>query len=169
MIVPRTRTLLLRAAAGAHLAVALVYSTHVLVEYHLPPALERVMRGYGAYSGTSAHFNFFAPTVATQYRAQFLLATRDGRTRPADIRTDSSEANQRLALMVNVYQVPEARPYLVRSWAVFLLERNPDAASVETRVAILDIPRIAEARAGKRATWVELERTVTRREEVLAN
>lgn len=146
-----------------------MYSTHVLVEYHLPPAIERVLRSYGAYTGTSAHFNFFAPTVATQYRAQFLLTTQDGRTRPADIRTDSGEVNQRLALMVNAYQIPEARPYLVRSWTVFLLERHPDAASVETRVAILDIPRIAEARSGKRATWVELERTVTQRGDVLGN
>jgi hypothetical protein len=169
VIAPRTRRLLLCAAASAHLLVALVYSTHVLVEYHLPPAIERVMRSYGLYTGTSAHFNFFAPTVATQYRAQFLLTTRDGRTRPADIRTDSSEANQRLALMVNAYQIPEARPYLVRSWVVFLLERNPDAASVETRVSIFEIPRIAEARSGKRATWVELERTFMRREDVLGH
>ena len=125
------------------------------------------MRRYGLYTGARAHFNFFAPAVPTQYRAQFVLMLRDGRTREATITTESGEANQRLATMFNAYQVAPAREGLVRSWAAFLLSRNPDAVAIETRVAYYEIPTVAEARAGKRAGWVELERMALRREDFL--
>jgi hypothetical protein len=152
------------AAGAVHLMIAALFSTHVQVEKYLPAAIERPLRIYGGYTGADTHFNFFAPGVPTQPRVHFVLANRDGSTRTAGLLTASAEVNQRLANMFSIYELAAARALVVRSWALYVLARNPEAQSAEVRVEILDIPTIAEAKEGKRARWVEVERTVVRRD-----
>jgi len=154
------------AAAAVHLVIAALFSTHVRVENLIPWVIERPLQLYGGYSGAATRFNFFAPAVPTQPRVTFALRGRDGSTRTVDLLTPSNEANQRIATMLTLYELASLRPLVVRSWAVYALTRHPEAESVEVHVEILDIPSIAQARAGRAASWVEIERTVVRRDEI---
>ena len=128
--------------------------------------IERPLKLYGAYSGAHTHFNFFAPTVSTQARARFVLRLPGGAVRHDELATASGEANQRLAMMFTFYGVREIRPFLSRAWAIYMLERHPDAESVDVSVEALDIPTLAEIRAGRAARWVEIDRMSLRRDEI---
>ena len=154
------------AAAGIHLVIAALFSTHVRVENYIPAALERPLRIYGSYTGAHTRFNFFAPTVPSQARVNFVLVNAQGQAREVGLSTASADANQRLATMFAFYEMPHLRPFLVRAWAAYVASLHPDAQSIEVRVEILDIPTLAEARAGKMASWVEVEKTMFRRDEV---
>ena len=166
MIAAQTRRAIVVAAAVIHLAIAAAFSTHWATERILPGLIDRPLKLYGAYSGATTHFNFFAPDVSTQARAQFILSRGGVETRRAELLTESGEANQRLAMMFTYYGVAEARPFLVRSWAIHMLNRHPEADSVEVRVEVLEIPKLAEIKAGKAPRWVEVERTVLKRDEI---
>lgn len=156
---------LIAAAAGVHLAIAALYSTHVQVENLLPAFIERPLRIYGDFSGAHTHFNFFAPAVSSQARADFLVTMRDGSTRRARLNTDNFEANQRLAMMFTFFGNPQSRVPLMRAWAWYFLLQHPESVSAETRVEFLDIPSLEKLRAGEASRWVEVGRaTVTRAE-----
>lgn len=154
------------AAAAVHLTIAALFSTHVRVDRILPGWVERPLRVYGGYTGADTHFNFFAPGVPSQPRVRFVLAMADGSRRDATLTTSSTEVNQRLANMFGFYEREFLRPVLVRCWAVYMLAQHPDATAVEVHVDILELPTIAEARAGKAASWVEVEKTVLARDEI---
>jgi hypothetical protein len=154
------------AAAGIHLVIAALFSTHVRVESFIPWVIEHPLQLYGGYSGAATRFNFFAPSVPTQPRVLFTLRGRDASTRTVELLTASNEANQRIATMFSLYELVSLRPLVLRSWAVYVLTRYPDAESVEVRVEIFDIPTMAEARAGRKGGWVESERLVLRRDEI---
>jgi len=81
------------------------------------------------------------------------------------LNTDNFEANQRLAMMFTFYGNPQSRAVLARSWAWYFIAQHPQADSVEVRVEHLEIPTIAQLKEGRTAAWVEVERTVLRREE----
>ena len=153
-------------AAAIHLSIAALFSTHWPVERVLPDFVERPLKLYGLYTGAQTHFNFFAPVVATQARARFRLVARDGTIRTDELLTRSAEANQRLAMMFTFYGEPQIRPFLARAWAVHMLARHPDAVAVEVRVEALDIPTLPQVKAGKSARWIEVDRTVLRRDEI---
>ena len=159
-----TRKQLVRWAAGAHLVIALIYSTHLPVEHFIPPAIERLLRIYGSYSGAYAHFDFFAPSVVSQVRVQFRLGVGEETIRTFEVVSPSSEVNQRLATMFNYYLRPTVRPLLVNSWARYALAKHPDAQWVQTRIEFLDIPTLAQLKEGKKATWVEVGRFAAVRE-----
>jgi hypothetical protein len=162
---PATRRVAIIAAA-IHLLIAAFFSTHWPVERLLPDFLERPLKLYGLYTGAQTHFNFFAPAVATQARARFVLHGRDGLTRTAELPTPSAEANQRIAMMFTFYGVPETRPFLARAWGIYMLTLHPDAVAVEVIVEALDIPPLREVRAGRPARWIEVDRAVLRRDEI---
>jgi hypothetical protein len=153
-----TRKQLLGWAAAAHLLIALVYSTHLPVEYFIPRAMELVVRTYGNYSGAHMHFNFFAPTVPTQVRVQFRLGAGDRTLRTFTVAADSFEVNQRLATMFNFYSYPTLRAPLADAWMTHVLGANAEAEWVQARVEVLDIPSLEQLAAGKKAQWVEIGR-----------
>jgi hypothetical protein len=136
------------------------------VERFLPALVDRPLKLYGAYTGAQTHFNFFAPAVSTQARAQFVLRRADGSEARDELITGNFEANQRLAMMFTFYGVVEARPFLARSWAVHMLNRHPEAESVEVRVEVLEIPTLAELKAGKASRWVEIDRMSLARRDI---
>jgi hypothetical protein len=161
---PETKRLAVRWAAGVHLFIALVYSSHLHVEHFIPAFLERPLRLYGDYSGAHTHFNFFAPAVVSQVRVHFRLGAPDGTVRDFEFTSSSSEVNQRLAAMFNFYLRPSVRPYLIEAWARYLLAAHPEAQWVQTRVEMLDIPPLAELASGRKAEWVEVGRFGAMRE-----
>ena len=161
---PQAKRTLVHWAAGVHLFIALVYSSHLHVEHFIPEGMERWLRLYGGYSGAHTHFNFFAPAVVSQVRVRFKLGMPNGDTRDLEVASSNSEVNQRLAMMFNFYLRPSVRPFLVESWARYHLDRNPEAQWVQTRVEMLEIPTLAEMKAGRKAEWVEVARYGAMRE-----
>jgi hypothetical protein len=144
--------------AAAHLLIALIYSTHLQVEHFIPGWLDRPLRVYGDYSGAHTHFNFFAPVVVSQVRVTFKIGLPGGTTRELRIDPPSDEARLRVAGMFNYFLRPTAREPLVQAWARHVLDTTPEAQWVQTRVELLDIPTLAQMKAGRTAQWVEIGR-----------
>jgi hypothetical protein len=155
----------LAAAAAVHLALAAVYAPHVPAETVMPWAFDRVVAVYGSLSGVRNHFDFFAPSVSTQARADFRITAADGSVRHVRLATPSAEANNRIALMLTFYSYPSERERLLRAWGRYMLRLHPQAVSVESRIEALEIPRVREAAAGATPRWVELGRSVVRKGE----
>ncbi len=157
---------LLAVAAGLHLAIAAAFCTHVAIERSLPAFLARPMAIYSSFTGVPSHFNFFAPVVSPQARADFVLVARDGATRHVQLDAANFEAKQRLAMMFTFAGDAQARELLMRAWSVYMLTHHADAQAVEARLQVLSIPTLARAREGGRTQWVEVARTSMRREEL---
>ena len=157
------------AAAAIHLALAALYAWHIPAEAFLPRQLDRVAGIYGSFSGVRHHFDFFAPSVATQARLGFRIFAADGTVRHVLLDTPSADANNRIALMLTFYSYADARETLLREWTRFMLRHHPEAVAVETRIEALEIPTLAQIRsAGAQPAWVELGRATLRREDAAA-
>lgn len=154
------------AAAAIHLALAAVYAVHVPAETVVPRHLDRAAALYGSLSGVRTHFDFFAPSVSTQARAQFRLIGADGSVREVRLETPNGEANNRIALMLTFYSYPSEREKLLRAWGQYVLRLYPQAVAVESRIEALEIPTLAQLAAGGAAPrWVELGRLTVNRGE----
>jgi hypothetical protein len=153
------------AAATIHLAIAALYAPHAPFERYIPPAIDRALAFYGNLSGAHARFNFFAPEVSNQARADFLLISRDGTSRRVRLATPNVEANRRLGLMFTVYSLPSEREPLMRAWGEYLLRQEPKAVAVEVIVEMSQIPTLEEGAAGGIVTWIEVGRMTIRRGE----
>jgi hypothetical protein len=148
------------AAAAIHLALAALYAVHVPAETVVPRTFDRVVAWYGSFSGVRNHFDFFAPSVSTQARVEFRILGADGSVRHARLATPSAEANNRIALMLTYYSYPSEREKLLRAWGDYVLRLHPEAAAVEARIEVLNIPPLLDAASGKaQPHWVELGRT----------
>lgn len=153
-------------AAGIHLAIAALFAPHVPLEPYLPRAIDRPLALYGRFSGVHTHFDFFAPSVATQARAQFSIIAADGSAREVRLATPSGEANNRIAMMLTFFAYPDQRQNLLRGMGEYMLRLHPQAVAVESRIEVLDIPTLRDlAAGGVGAHWVELERARVRRED----
>ena len=150
-------------AAAVHLAIAALYAPHVPVELYMPHLLDRALSLYGNFTGTRARMDFFAPWVASEARADFLIIPAEGPSRRVRLATPNDEASRRLALMYTLYAFPSERERLVQAWGSYMLRLHPDAVAVETRVEMLQIPTMAERSAGKLPAWAEVGRATVRR------
>jgi hypothetical protein len=152
------------AAAAIHLALAAVYAGHIPAEVFLPRQLDRWIGIYGSFSGVRHHFDFFAPSVSTQARVSFRIFAADGSVHHVYLATPSSEANNRIALMLTFYAYADSRDTLLREWARFMLRSDPRAVAVESRIEALEIPPLAQiAKDGAQPRWVEMGRTTVRK------
>jgi hypothetical protein len=151
-------------AAAVHLSLAAIYGIHVPVELYIPLAVDRPLSIYGGFTGTRSRFDFFAPEVPNEARADFTIIPANGpsrRVRLAD--TTSAEANRRLALMYTIYAYPTQREPLLRAWGEYILRLHPDAVEVVSRIEMLETPTMQESAAGKTASWREVGRLSVRR------
>jgi hypothetical protein len=153
------------AAAAIHLALAAVYAVHVPAETVVPRHLDRAVAFYGSFSGVRNHFDFFAPSVSTQARADFRVFTADGAVRQVRLATPSAEANNRIALMLTYYSYPSTREMLLRAWGQYVLRLYPQAVAVESRIEALEIPTFGQAAAGAKPRWLELGRLTVRKDD----
>lgn len=153
------------AAAALHLAIAALYAPNAELERYLPEALDRALSVYGGLSGARSRFDFFAPGVSNQARADFLVIPDNGPSRRIRLATSNAEANRRLNLMFTVFAYPGERERLMKAWADYILRLHPEAVAVEARVEMLEVPTMRESAAGKQPSWVEIGRTTVRRGE----
>lgn len=156
---------LLVGAAAAHLTLAALFCTHVPIERELPAGLWRALSFYAAFTGAPRHYNFFAPNVSTQARAEFELIEPGGERRVVRLETDNGEVNQRLAMIFTFTADEQMRKPLLDSLASYMLARHPRAEAVDARLVILEIPGPQAARAGRPPRWLQYERLLKRRSE----
>jgi hypothetical protein len=131
----------------------------------------QALRWYSALSGADGSFGFFSPGVPPQYRAQFTLVGKDGRTWTDTLeRGGSHEARLRLSGIADkLFPLdPEERPpdfqrTLTASWAAALFARHPEASRVVVRVEAYEVPSLADYQGGARLDWETIyEVTFTR-------
>jgi hypothetical protein len=157
------------AAAAIHLALSAVYAVHIPAETVVPRSFNRVAAIYGSFSGARHHFDFFAPSVSTQARAEFRVMGADGSVRHVRLSTPSAEANNRIALMLTYYSYPSERERLLHAWGQYVLRLYPHAEAVEARIEALEIPTLQQIAQGAGAPrWVELGRATVRKGEAPA-
>jgi hypothetical protein len=154
------RQLLITAVAGLHL-VLVACGAAGLFRALAPTAPVRAVRWYGAMSGASTGYGFFAPGVGPQVRAAFVLTDGQGRTWEDDFEAGrNQEVKLRLGSLVSSFPLEQReealRRDLLASWADALLPRHPQAHKLQIRVEALEVPSRAEFRAGARPEWVTL-------------
>lgn len=149
-----------RTAAAALAAAHLTLVAAGAFGWH-PPALGpagRALDDYGALSGASSRFDFFAPAVASPLRATFTTIDAAGRARACALEDGANrEAQLRIASVVTCFYHAEYRPELRRalaaSWAATVFGHHPAAERVVVRVEVDDLPTMAQYRAGWRPRW----------------
>jgi hypothetical protein len=150
-----------------HAGIAIVATLHLAlvtagaVGWSPPSGLGRAARTldyYGAATGASHRFSYFAPGVASPLRAGFTLRDAAGRCWTDTLEEQANrEAQLRIDSIVTNFMQAEFRPGLRRalagSWAATMLGRHPQAERVLVRVEICDLPTMTQYRAGARPRW----------------
>jgi hypothetical protein len=149
-----TRALLVVAAFLHLLSVALFIWTVFAEE--LPGRLPAALRVYKNLSGTFRDYAFFAPQVASDVKAGFLVTDTAGQGTFVNFVAKNREVGFRynciIAACMRTTDV-RGRDLFAQSWAALPLGSNPDANRVTVIVKALDIPSMHDYRAGKRPEW----------------
>jgi len=122
----------------------------------------RLLENYGLYSGSSRAYDFFAPGVGPNVRAQFDVFDRDGKFLATDVIQTSSnrECYLRVSNIVDIMgkrlDDPVLRKRLGASWAAKVLARHPGSARVSIRMEQYDVPSMLEYQRGIRYGWEPL-------------
>lgn len=153
------RQLFLTALAGGHLLLVACGAAGLFraVPPTNPPA--RAAHWYGAMSGASMGYGFFAPAVGSQPRAVFVMTDSAGHTWQDDLEAGrNQEVKLRVGSVISTFPADDSeealRQDLLASWAATMFGRHPRATKVEIRVQTFDVPSMEEYRAGARPEWV---------------
>jgi hypothetical protein len=110
---------------------------------------------YDAATGSGSSYGFFAPGVASMPRARMQVTDGDGVATTTVLRhAPACEVDLRIGTAVSmVLHIDEPmRRALAASWAATAFAR-PKAANFVVRVELLELPTMAEYRAGSRPQW----------------
>jgi hypothetical protein len=147
-----TRALLVVAAFLHLLSVALFIWT-VFAE-DLPGKLPGALRVYKNLSGTFRDYAFFAPEVASDLKAGFLLTDTAGEETFVNFVAKNREVGFRYnCIIAACMRDVRGRDLFAQSWAALLLGSRPDVDRVTVMVKTLDLPSMREYRTGKRPEW----------------
>lgn len=118
-------------------------------------AVSAALRTYQSFAGTWRDYAFFAPDVASDYKAGFVLDDDAGTSSTlVDLGGASREISFRYDSMIASCMADAGgREVFAQSWAALLLGARPDAARVTVMVKRLNMPGMAAYRAGRRAAW----------------
>jgi hypothetical protein len=112
---------------------------------------------YGASTGASNSYGFFAPGVSSMPRVVLIHVNARGERRESMMQEQANrEVSLRFGTGVSMflYSDSQAQRELASGWAAAALARDPDAQRVTVRVELYAVPTMAEYRAGKRTRWV---------------
>jgi hypothetical protein len=150
-----TRAVLVLGAFLHLLSVALFIWT-VFAE-DLPGKLPAALRFYKNLSGTFRDYAFFAPEVASDVKAGFLVTNTAGEESFVNFVTKNGEVGFRynciIAACMRGTRNVRGRDLFAQSWAALLLGSDPGADRVTVMVKRLDVPSMRDYRAGKRPEW----------------
>ena len=150
------------ALAAGHLGlVALGAGSVNLRDLGLPG---RALEEYGALSGASSGYGFFAPGVGFQLGARFDIIDKGGVTTPDSLATGAShEADIRVGNIIDQFgrvddeddeeAAARVRRALAASLAGTLFGRHPDAAAVVVRLQSFTPVSMEAWRSGERPRW----------------
>lgn len=119
-----------------------------------PGRVGEALRLYKNLSGAFRDYTFFAPNVASDVRAGFLLEDARGGTSFVAFRARNREVAFKYNSIIAVSMRDErGRDLFARSWAAFMLGSQPAAATVTVAVESFVLPPMPEYRAGLRPEW----------------
>jgi len=142
------------AAAGAQLALVRCGAAGVtpVSPAHLPG---RIIETYRAYSGANSGFGFFAPGVASEWRATFDVCN-NGHCIPATEEQVAGESRLLLLTINGLLGESELRDLLAASHAARQFARYPHADAVLVKAGVFVVPTMAQYRRGARPQWRDL-------------
>ncbi len=143
----------LTALAGVHLALVVCGAAGWAVPEDNAPG--RALRAGRAMTGSDMSFGFFAPDVASELRARFILTDRAGRTWTDALDLGSNpEVRLRVGNVVALAYIPALRQAAAASLAAAMFGRHPEAVHVVVSIDIHEPPTMAEYRTGARPEWL---------------
>jgi hypothetical protein len=147
-----TRALLVVAAFLHLLSVALFIWT--VFSEDLPGRLPIALGFYKNLSGTFRDYAFFAPEVANDVKAGFLVTDTGGKQTFVNFEAKNREVGFRYNCIITAcMRDVRGRDLFAQSWAALLLGRDSDFDRVTVMVKTLDVPYMRDYRAGKRPEW----------------
>lgn len=151
---PSTAVRVMAALAILHLA-SVVLVVWVDLGRGASSAAGTALRTYQSLAGTMRDYSYFAPSVASDTKAGFLLEDESGAPLSlVSFASDNKEIAFRYDSMISACMREErGRDYFAQSWAASLLGAKPEAAQVTVMVKRLDMPTMARYREGQRAEW----------------
>lgn len=112
------------------------------------------LRLYKNLSGAFRDYTFFAPAVASDVKAGFLLEDTEGHASFVAFRARNREVAFKYNSIVAVSMRDErGRDLFAQSWAALMLGSHPAATSVTVVVDSFVLPPMKEYRAGARPAW----------------
>jgi hypothetical protein len=119
-----------------------------------PGRVGEALRLYKNLSGAFRDYTFFAPAVASDVKAGFLLETADGPASFVAFRARNREvAFKYNSIIASSMRDERGRDLLAQSWAALMLGSHPAATSVTVVVEAFVLPTMPEYRAGARPEW----------------
>jgi hypothetical protein len=120
-----------------------------------PSRTSIVLRLYKNLSGTFRDYTFFAPSVSSGLGAAFLVESpSDKQSELVNFASDDREISFRYnCIVTSCMRDLRSRELFAQSWSALILGSRPDANTVTVMVHAMDLPSMAEYRAGKRPAW----------------
>jgi hypothetical protein len=142
------------AAAGVHLTLVLCGAAGITP---VSPAhfAGRIIETYRAYSGANSGFGFFAPGVASEWRATFDVCN-DGHCLPVTEEEVAGESRLLLLTIDGLLGESDLRDLLAASHAARQFVRYPHADAVLVKAGVFVVPTMAQYRRGARPQWRDL-------------
>lgn len=152
---------LLCALAAVHLLLVFLGAVHISI-FPARSAPGQVHRVYGAWTGATSGYAFFAPGISQAHRISVDLKMPSGEV----LHEPFSFANE--ALDIRAYSMAlrftgwnhkaDHQDNMARAWAATMFGRHPEAREATVRVERMDLPTMEEYQSGQRPTWTQLYR-----------
>jgi hypothetical protein len=146
-----------------HFALILTEVTHLrqwLEQANAGQTWRVVSEYYSALTFANRNFGFFAPDVTPDWNLAAAVAYGDGSSRPVKLPTPTREmAVKHYSMMGHFSENDATMDLFARSWALYLLRRDPRARSAELVVTRNFLPSMQEYRAGGRVRQQPFYRT----------
>jgi hypothetical protein len=140
------------AAAGVHLALVICGAAGYtpVSPRHLAG---RVIETYREFTGANNGYGFFAPGVASEWRATFDICGAGMHCMPAAEEQVGREARLLLVTIDGLLGESDLRDLLAASYAARQFARFPHAEVVLVKVEVFALPSMAQYRGGRRPQW----------------
>jgi hypothetical protein len=140
------------AAAGVHLVLVLcgAFRIPLIPRTHFAGA---AIETYRDYTGAGTGYGFFAPGVASEWRATFEACSDPAHCAPIGDEPMGNEARLLLVTIDSMFAEEDLRDVVAASYAARELARLPAANVVLVKAGMYVIPPMEAYRRGKRPYW----------------
>jgi hypothetical protein len=116
--------------------------------------LADALRTYKNLSGIFRDYRFFAPAVASDLRAGFVLERADGTSWFEPFLSDNLEIGFRYTCIIGASMRDQRlRDLMAQSWSALMLGAHPEALRVTVVAQSFELPPLHAFAAGERASW----------------